>query len=353
MRKNAIKKTILKVLSAVLLIQFAISTVCGADIGFNNEVSKFEKEELIVGGQAFGVRFFTGGLTVIGFSKIETASEDKSPAYSAGLRENDFITAINGGAVERAEDFINKIENCKGMPIAIDFKRNGKIMSVSVTPVISSDDGKYKTGMWIKDSAAGIGTVTYIVPETGEFGGLGHSIYDGDDETKISGGYVTDVTISGIKPGEGGVPGELKGTFSENKIGTLKCNTKVGVFGVFATLPKFSDENLKLPVASPDEIETGRAKIRCTVGEEKIEEFDISIKEKSVDEPTNKNFVIEITDEKLIEKTGGIVQGMSGSPIIQNGKIVGAVTHVLINDPKKGYGIYIGNMLNCESGAVS
>lgn len=346
-RMNKFKKIMAKTLTAALLLQLIINTASAAQAVVPAE-EKSKEMSLMVGGFPFGARFFTGGITVVGFSEVETDSENKSPAYNAGMRENDFITAVNGIAIESAEIFISKVEESKGLPLAMDFKRNGKIFSVSVTPVISKDDGKYKTGMWIKDSTAGIGTVTFIVPDTKMFGGLGHSIYDSENgqSASIKGGYITEVAIDSVKQGTQGEPGELKGTFSKEKIGSLKQNSKVGVFGFFTTLPSITKQCNTVNVATPDEVKTGPAKIRCTVSSDGIREYDVSIEEKSMDEPTNKNFVIEITDENLIAKTGGIVQGMSGSPIIQDGKLIGAITHVLISEPKKGYGIYIGNMLS-------
>ena len=353
--KNKFKNILSKALAILLLSGFFITNCYAADSdsainAYKNErtVSSVEKGEVMVGGIPFGVRFYTEGITVIGFSEVDTDSEDKSPAYNAGLRENDIIMSINSIPVGKAEDFIKTIENCVGKPLAVDYKRSGKIFSTSLTPVISKTDGKYKTGMWIKDSTAGIGTVTYVIPETKAFAGLGHSICDGatGEILKMTGGYVSEVNITGVKIGKEGVPGELKGSFVSEKAGTLKENTDVGIFGVFTKLPESAKECSEMCIADNSEITAGPAKIRCTVDSNGIGEYDVSITEIDFDEISNKNFVIEITDPKLIEKTGGIVQGMSGSPIIQSGKLIGAVTHVFINDPKKGYGIYIGNMIS-------
>lgn len=353
-RKNHLKKFLAG--GAVLLLLSGLTTASNAaDITNNTEAYKTKEEftaasktttEVLVGGIPFGVRFYNEGITIIGFSEVETDAGNLSPAYSAGLRENDIIMSINSIPVGRAEDFIKTIESCEGKALAIDYKRSGKIFSTSLSPVISKSDGKYKTGMWIKDCTSGIGTVTYVIPETKAFAGLGHSICDTStgEILKMSGGYVTDVEITGVKASTAGMPGELKGAFTGEKTGIVKENTDVGVFGIFTQMPKGSENCSVMPIAEKSEVKTGSAVIRCTLDGEGIQEYDISIIEVDLEEQENKNYVIEVTDPSLLEKTGGIVQGMSGSPIIQNGKLVGAVTHVLISDPKKGFGIYIGNM---------
>ncbi len=306
-----------------------------------------EEETVYVGGLPFGVKFYTEGITVVGFSEVETDSEDKSPAYNAGLREYDVILSANSTPVSSAKDFIAITENSNGQPIAVDYKRMGEIRSTSFSPVLCKSDGKFKTGMWIKDSTAGIGTLTYIIPETKAFAGLGHSICDAHtgEILKLKNGIVTDVTISGIEKGTSGVPGELKGTFSGEKTGTLVTNCNEGIYGVFSEIPKGIGADCIVEVAKENEITEGEATIRCTLGEEGPCDYTVNITHIDLDEATNKNYVIEITDPRLIEKTGGIVQGMSGSPIIQSGKLIGAVTHVFISDPKKGYGISISNMI--------
>lgn len=300
-----------------------------------------------LGGVPFGVKFYTEGVTVVGFSQVETDDENKSPAYNAGLREYDVILSVNSAPVSSAKDFISMTEGCEGKPIAVDYKRMGKIMSASFTPVLCKNDGKYKTGMWIKDSTAGIGTVTYFIPETKKFAGLGHSICDCQtgEILPLTKGIVMDVSISGVEKGTSGDPGELKGTFSGEKIGALLENKNEGVFGMFIELPAALSDAPSITVATQNEISEGDAKIRCTVDGSTPSEYAVMLTHIDFEEPTNKNFIIEITDQSLLEKTGGIVQGMSGSPILQNGKLVGAVTHVLVNDPTRGYGIFIENML--------
>ncbi len=304
-------------------------------------------DAVYLGGLPFGVRFYSEGITVVGFSDVDTDSENKSPAYNAGLREYDIILTVNSTPVSSAKDFITITENSNGNEIAIDFKRMGKIQSVSFAPVLCKTDGKYKTGMWIKDSTAGIGTVTYIVPETKAFAGLGHSICDArtGEVLKLTNGIVMDVEITGIDKGTAGTPGELKGTFSGEKAGSLTSNCNEGIYGVFNKLPDSISDGDIIFLATEDEISEGDAYIRCTLDESGPREYTVNLTHIDFNESTNKNYVIQITDPALIEKTGGIVQGMSGSPIIQNGKLIGAVTHVFISDPSKGYGISINNMV--------
>jgi len=213
--------------------------------------------------------------------------------------------------------------------------------------VFSKEEGKYVTGLYVRDSGAGIGTVTFIVPETGAFGGLGHGICDGETGELIpmQRGSVVGVTISGVVKGLAGSPGEVKGYFSSGKTGTLLGNTECGVYGILAKLPeKLPCE--PLPIGLRNTVKEGKATIYCTLDGTAPQEYDIEISDIHRDSHSNKCFTVKVTDTDLINKTGGIIQGMSGSPIIQNGKLVGAVTHVLINDPTCGYGIFIENMLD-------
>lgn len=351
MSKIKIKKTFSKVLLLILSAEFLITTSFTANVNSaeivttENDASEYE---VLAGGIPFGVKFFTEGIKIIGFTSVDTEAENKSPAYNAGLRENDIIMNINCVPVGKSEDFIKTVEECNGNPLAVDYKRSGKIFSAVITPVISKTDGKYKTGMWIKDSTAGIGTLTYIIPETKAFAGLGHSICDGTsgDILKFNGGIITSVTINSVSLGKKGTPGELKGTFAPEKIGTIKKNCDVGVFGIYSKLPEAAAQCKIMKIANEKEITNGPAKMMCTIDESGIKEYDIIISETDFSEPSNKNYVIQVCDPELIGKTGGIVQGMSGSPIIQSGKLIGAVTHVFINDPTKGYGIYIKKMLS-------
>ena len=303
--------------------------------------------KLYPGGVPFGVKFQTDGLIVIGFSDVVNDGARSNPAYDAGIREKDVITKINGSAVAGASTLTEAVESSSGSEITVTYRRAGQERVAHVKPKYSSADGRYKTGLLIRDSGAGIGTVTYIYPETLSFGGLGHGICDGDTGELIpmDRGSVLDVTISGITKGASGAPGEIKGYFEGGKTGTLISNTSCGVYGTFASLP----QNLPtepMQVGLKGELKEGEAYIYCTLDDGVPCKYTVKISDINLSATGNKCFTVKVTDKKLIEKTGGIVRGMSGSPIIQNGKLVGAVTHVLVNDPTTGYGIFIENMLS-------
>ncbi len=316
----------------------------------NVDVNYYKNIKLYPGGMPFGVKFFTEGVLVVGFSDVVTKNGKINPAYDAGLRTKDVITKIDGKKIESLDTLISAIETGGGKDLTITYLRDGKEYSTTVKPALSSEENKYKTGMWIRDSGAGIGTVTFIDPRTCEFAGLGHGICDVDtgELMPISRGSVMNVTINGISKGISGTPGELKGYFGADKIGTLQGNTDCGVFGAFSSLPENIPEDA-LPIALSDEITTGPAYIWCTLSNNKVCKYSVEITAINKRASDTKNFSVKVTDPALIAESGGIVQGMSGSPIIQNGKIIGAVTHVLINDPTSGYGIFIENMLEAAN----
>ena len=307
----------------------------------------YSELKLYVGGIPFGVKFMTEGVIVTEITNVKTQNGSKSPAKDAGLKANDVILKINGEAVADSTHISQVAENSNGQPIKIVYSRNGKQQTTTLNPVYCTDEGKYKTGMFVRDSGAGIGTVTYIDPQTLSFGGLGHGICDSQTGRLISmqRGSVVGVTINGVVKGLSGAPGEVSGYFSSGKNGALLKNTDCGVFGAFATLPQgFSGELMS--VGTRREITSGKAYILSTLDGTTPQKYEIEISNIQTESTSNKCFTVKVTDPALIEKTGGIIQGMSGSPIIQNGKLVGAVTHVLINDPTTGYGIFIENMLN-------
>ncbi len=310
------------------------------------DVTAVVPENLCVGGMPFGVKFYSQGIIIVGFTEVETKNGVETPALDAGLQVNDIITHVNGSEVETAGEFVGLIESAENS-IDVTYLRNGNKDTVSFIPSISKEDGKRKTGMWIRDTTAGIGTITFIIPETGEFAGLGHGICDAEsgELLEMKRGTVVDVMISGISKGVCGTPGELKGYFTSDKSGVLLGNTMSGVYGILSTVP-YDRIPETVEVATQDEVHTGEAYIWCTLDGNQPHKYSIDISEIHYSDKDNRSFSVEVTDKELLDKTGGIVQGMSGSPIIQDGKLVGAVTHVLINDPTRGYGIFIENMLD-------
>ncbi len=310
------------------------------------DVSVVADTRLIPGGVPFGVKLYSQGVLVVGVGDVVCGGESVSPARDAGFMERDVICAVDGKRVSEAAEVSELVSASEGKPIEFTVYRSESELTISVTPVVSEEDGKYKTGLWIRDSTAGIGTVTYIDPEIGSFAGLGHGICDPDtgELTPLSRGTVVNVAISGVVKGQAGMPGELKGYFSSGKIGTLLGNNECGVYGIFSEYPR-GIANEALPVALSNEIHEGEAELWCTTDGGGVGKYKVKISNIDRSGRQIKNFVVTVTDSTLLERTGGIVQGMSGSPLIQNGRLIGAVTHVLINDPTKGYGIFIENML--------
>ena len=306
----------------------------------------YRRLQVYPGGMPFGVKFFTSGVTIVGFSDVEAGGKTVNPAREAGLKQKDIITHVDGRELADAADLTEAIEASGGRPLTLSCLRGERSFEVTVTPTLSGDEGRYKTGILVRDSGAGIGTVSFILPESNYFAGLGHGICDTDTGAlvPICRGTVVDVTISGITKGESGSPGEIHGFFNPGKTGTLLGNTDCGVYGVLSHLPK--ECKTLIPIALKDDLAEGDAYILSTLDDGGIGRYDVRISDINRNAEGGKCFTVTVTDPDLLEKTGGIVQGMSGSPIIQNGKLVGAVTHVLVSDPTRGYGIFIENMLN-------
>ena len=298
-------------------------------------------EALCPGGSVFGVRLFLPGVLVVGVGEDESVH----PAYDAGIRVCDLIVEIDGKAVTRTEDVSRAIHASSGSAIQFVCMRDGNRLDFSVTPSKEGEDGQYKAGITIRDNAAGIGTVTYYDPKTGAFGGLGHGICDPDTGklVPLARGTVTGAEITDIVKGKAGKPGELRGHLEPEKKGALLSNTECGVFGVLSPAPK---EGTPIPLLPKAELKEGEATLVTSLGEEQPQSYKITVSAIDRTATGSKCFAISVCDQALIAKTGGIVQGMSGSPIIQDGKLAGAVTHVMVGDPTRGYGIFIENMLN-------
>lgn len=309
----------------------------------------YKEIKVYPGGMPFGVKFYTDGVLVIGFCDVDTENGKANPAYAAGLRLKDVITHVDGRELGSALELTEAVENSGGRPLTLRYTRNGTSAETTLTPILSSGEGTYKAGIWVKDSGAGIGTVSFILPESNYFTGLGHGICDADtgDLLPIERGTVVDVSISGINKGVSGTPGELRGFFNAGKTGTLLGNNECGVYGIFSECPTTASE--PIPLALRNEVVEGEAYIYCTLDEGGIGQYTVEIQNINRNATGGKCFIVKVTDKALLEKTGGIVQGMSGSPIIQNGKLVGAVTHVMISDPTTGYGIFAENMLRLLS----
>lgn len=308
------------------------------------------EKTVTVCGSPFGVKMFTDGVLIVGLSRISTEHGFVCPAVDCGITEGDIICSINGERVYTNEDVALSISNSGGSTLSMLIKRGEKMSTVSVTPVLNTVGG-YKIGVWVRDSSAGIGTLTFYDSETMGFAGLGHAVCDIDTGETLSllSGEVVPATINKVKRGAAGAPGELCGSFVSTKaMGTISQNGEAGVYGTLSTAPA----GTVFPIAPKQEVHEGAATILSTISGSKPKEYKISIDKISLAENTlTKNMIIKVTDPELLKATGGIVQGMSGSPIIQDGKLVGAVTHVFVNDPTKGYAIFAENMysVSCKA----
>ena len=324
-------------LSLLLLLALALPISAATPRG--------ERIKLYVGGAPFGVRYFTDGILVVGYCDVTCGGKAQNPAKDAGLKPGDCITGIDGRTPEGVTDLSEAIQKSGSKSISLTVRREGASHTVTLTPCPCDSDGRYRTGLWVRDTGAGIGTITYVLENGKDFGGLGHGICDGASGclVPIAKGHVMGVEIGDVQKGAVGAPGELKGHFTAGKTGVLGTNTTCGVYGVLTERPK--DTAGLLPIGHREELREGAATCWCTVDEGAPRAYDIKISDIHRAARDNKCFTVTVTDKALIEKTGGIVQGMSGSPIVQDGKIVGAITHVLIGDPTTGYGIFIENML--------
>lgn len=295
----------------------------------NASVSKSDAPLLIPGGTPVGIKLLTDGVVVVRMSEV---TEGVCPCEEAGLKVGDCITEANGEKVTSSSQFADMIMNSRGEEICLTVERNGKELDIDLSPIYSETDGTYKAGLWIRDSSAGVGTLTFIDPETGSFGALGHPISDFDTGKlmPLGSGEIVDATITGYERGLIGSPGELYGTFvSGLAAGTITKNCERGIFG---TVNYTKTHAAAIPIAFKSEVETGSASILTTIEGSKPKEYSIEIEKITLSTAAGtKNMIIKITDPELLAATGGIVQGMSGSPIIQNGKLVGAVTHVCVN----------------------
>lgn len=307
--------------------------------------------KVIPGGQPVGVKLTTRGVMVVGISPV-TAVDGKqyNPSSDAGIETGDTILKINGIVVRDGDHVSKLVGQSEGKPLNLVLIRKGKEMEATVIPAKSKDDQQYKIGAWIRDSTAGVGTLTFYCPSTNSFGALGHPITDVDTGVilSVNSGKIVPSRIISIQPGARGRPGELRGLFidSEDEIGSINKNTICGIYGTASKSITNNVYSEPIPVGFQGQIEEGPAKILTTISGTEVKSYDIVIEKLTYqNKPNPKSMIIRVTDPELLQKTGGIVQGMSGSPIIQDGRLVGAVTHVFINRPDMGYGIYIEWML--------
>jgi stage IV sporulation protein B len=307
-------------------------------------VSVIQSQDVVVLGNPFGIKIYTDGVLVVKIDSVDTEKGKKNPAAEAGIMVGDYILTVAGEKVTSNEDVARLIEKSNGKQIVIKIKRNNDVYNVMLTPKLSYSTGKYKAGIWVKDSSAGIGTLSFYSPVLNMVCGLGHAVCENEtgNPLKLESGRLVTAEILGIDKGRVGTPGGLVGKFSNLDLGELVCNSETGVYAVKSI--GYERQDL-IKIALKQEIVCGKAQILSTVDEKGKKLYDCEITKVSYNNTVTKNISIKITDKELLDKTGGIVQGMSGSPIIQNGKLIGAVTHVLVDDPTKGYAIFAENML--------
>ena len=297
---------------------------------------------LVPVGHTVGVKLFADGVLVVGLSDGDT------PAKESGLKEGDIMLAFNGTDIASTEHLQQLLAENGEARATMSVKRGAKTLTLPVTPE-ETGDGTYRLGAWIRDSMAGIGTMTFYDPQSGVFGALGHGVTDVDTGRlmPLESGSIMDATVKAVKRGESGSPGELRGDFDLTRdSGSLYANTDCGLFGTVEGETNAVTTQKAVPIASKDEVRTGKATILANCGGDEVREYAVEIERVYAGASPTRNLLVRVTDPELLEQTGGIVQGMSGSPILQDGKLVGAVTHVLLSDSARGYGIFIENMLD-------
>ena len=313
------------------------------DSGVIAASSHEETRYVIPLGTTFGIKLFTDGVIVASLSDIYTETGLCCPAAEAGLRPGDYLLEADSKLLESNTDLARIIGASEGRELRLKVRREDEVFETSVTPVYG--DGSFKTGMWVRDSAAGIGTLTFYDPKTGIFAGLGHGICDMDTSgiMALKSGEPAEITLCGITKGEVNNPGQLKGYFSsEEALGALLANNDAGVYGTLSTVPA----GAPIEVLSRKDVKKGAVQLLCSLDQNGPQLYDAQIEKTGPADQKTKNLVIKVTDPRLLSLTGGIVQGMSGCPILQDGKLAGAVTHVFTEDPTTGYGIFAETM--CE-----
>ena len=311
------------------------------------KVLTVEKQEVLVSGSPVVIYMETKGVLVIDSGEITDREGIRRTPAEHIIQSGDYICEIDGKVLTGKRQLMQLVRENQGEPMELQVIRHQETIKLEMTPV-ETEDGSYKLGIWVRDNIQGIGTLTYVEPN-GTFGALGHGISDADtgERLEISDGDLYRADILSIRKGTAGTPGELRGVINyreENRIGTICGNSQYGIRGQMEP-GKYAESMKKIPTGLKQEIQTGKAEIRCDIGDG-IREYQCEILEiDSNARDTNKCFVLRITDDDLLSRTGGIVQGMSGSPVLQNGKLIGAITHVFVNDPTKGYGIFIENMM--------
>lgn len=307
-------------------------------------VNVSKRRYVSLGGDVFGIKLYTKGIIVVSVDSVTTRNGSVDPASAAGLKCGDLITHINGKAALSSQQLTDSVEQSQGKALRLRINREGETLELNLKPALSVNGG-YKAGIWVRDSSAGIGTVTFYDNASGMFAGLGHGVCDVDTGKimPLNNGEAVKAKVNGFYKSSAGNPGELCGVFTDAALGSLRVNHETGIFGDLLK----PIEAKTVPVALESEVRVGKAQVITTIDDSGPQYYDIEIiKVYPSSDLSTRNMIIKVTDKELLEKTGGIVQGMSGSPIIQNSMLVGAVTHVFINSTDQGYGIFAARMLD-------
>ena len=332
-----------KIFISVFVIVLLLAIYCVLNYNSLIAVYNFEKDiidtysnmEVVLGGEAVGIKLLATGVLIMGVDREDT-----------NLQVGDIILKVNDEKIETNSELLQCAKDSNGNELDLEVYRQGEVFNTKISPVIDSISNEYKLGLWVKDSSAGVGTITFYDKKTNKFAALGHGVTETKENyiLPIETGGITTTNIFSIKKGVAKVPGELKGTITTNIIGEINGNTDKGIYGKILQDSIIKNKN-KIEILPKSQIKEGKASIYCTLDDNQIKEYEIEIQKVLLTSSGNKNMIISVTDKELLEKTGGIVQGMSGSPIVQEGKLVGAVTHVFLNDPTRGYGVFIENMI--------
>lgn len=328
------KKKILTICLIFVLSILYVSLNYSGYIAVSNK-DNTSNMDIVLGGETVGIKLLATGVLVMGVDREDTQ-----------VKIADVILKVNGNKIESNSELINFAEDSKGEKLDLEINRKGKIINVQILPLLDQLDGKYKLGLWVKDSSAGVGTITFYDRNSLKFGALGHAVTETKENyiLPITNGAITKTSIYSIKKGVVDIPGELKGTITNNVIGEIIGNSSNGIYGKVID-KDLLNEKKNIQILDKNHVKEGRANIYLALDSNGAQPYEINIEKLHINSNSSKNMIISITDKQLLEKTGGIIQGMSGSPIIQDGKLVGAVTHVFLNDPKRGYGVFVQNMI--------
>ncbi|MBQ9267550.1 MAG: SpoIVB peptidase [Clostridia bacterium] len=339
-----------KIFFLIVLFAFFAIYITSIYTNYDVYVSAVPNILVIPAGNAVGVKIYSEGVLVIGSSVVEGVDGGSyEPCKNTKIRAGDVLLKINNRSVEDITELVEAVNSAAGQEVEVTYKREEKIYTDTVRPVKSLDDGNYKLGLWVRDGTTGIGTLTFYAPELKSYGALGHGISDIDVKTllPLEEGTLNEASVLSITKGAKSAPGEIRGIINSSyTLGNVLKNNEFGIYGRLLNESYFSPDKEAIPVASRMEVRPGKATILCTVEGSIPKEYEIEIQKiYNLSGKSTKSMIVKITDAELLSKTGGIVQGMSGSPIIQNGKFVGAITHVFVNDPTRGYAVFADTMI--------